>query len=127
MLEDLLGPIDEGRTKRGPKKGSRQLENIIQSAIIKMMRSKEWYIINMHGNEFQMGVPDLYCCHKRHGTRWVEVKVKDKYRFTPAQIDVFPELAAKGVGIWVLTGASEEQYAKLFKPANWWAFLDVMK
>ena len=126
MLEDLLGPVPE-RTKRGPKKGSRQPEGIIQSDIIKMLKLKDWYTINMHGNEYQMGVPDLYCCHKRHGTRWIEVKRKEKYRFTPAQIDVFPELAAKGVGIWILTGATEHEYSKLFKPANWYMFLDVMK
>jgi hypothetical protein len=81
----------------------------------------------MTGNEFQMGVPDLYACHKRHGTRWIEVKRKDKYRFTPAQMDVFPELAAKGVGIWIMTAATEAEYKKLFKPANWWVFLGVMK
>jgi hypothetical protein len=125
MLTDLLGPIEPRR--RGPKKGSRQPENIIQTDIINFLKLRDWYVINMTGNEFQMGVPDLYACHKRYGARWIEVKRKDKYRFTPAQMDVFPELTAKGVGIWILTAATESEYKKLFGPANWWTFLEVMK
>jgi len=80
-----------------------------------------------HGNMYQSGFPDLYICHARYGTRWVEVKVKDKYKFTGAQLENFPAMSAKNVGIWILTAATEEEYAKLFKPANWHTFLNVMK
>ena len=72
-------------------------------------------------------VPDLYACHKRYGPRWVEVKRKDKYRFTKWQLEVFPQLTEKGVGIWVLTSATEKEYKKLFGPPNWYMFLEVMK
>lgn len=140
FFEELGPPM---KKKRGPAPGTRQPENIFQSHLINFLKLRDWYVINMTGNEFQMGVPDLYCCHKRHGTRWVEVKVKDRYRFTPAQMDVFPELSAKGVGVWILSATleqisiirergkteqfMEEKYAKLFRPPNWWTYLEVMK
>jgi hypothetical protein len=140
FFEEIGEPMPR---KRGPKPGTRQPENIFQAALIDFLKLRDWYVINMTGNEFQMGVPDLYCCHKRHGTRWIEVKVRDRYKFTPAQIDVFPELSAKGVGIWILSASLEQidviknkgdssrfmdhQYQKLFKPANWWTYLEVMK
>jgi len=102
-------------------------ETIIQKALIDYLKLRNWYVKNTHGNPYSMGFPDLYACHKSYGTRWIEVKVKDKYSFTPAQMDVFPEFAAKGVGIWILTAATDYEYKKLFKSANWWAFLEVMK
>lgn len=113
--------------RRGPKPGSKQPESIIQRAIIDYLKLRDWFVLNMHGNEYQQGVPDLYACHKRYGTRWIEVKRKEKYRFTPAQMDVFPEFAAKGVGIWILTAATKGEYDKLFGPPNWHMFLQVMK
>jgi hypothetical protein len=76
---------------------------------------------------YQSGFPDLYCAHRRYGTRWIEVKIADHYAFTPAQLDTFPDMSAKGVGIWILTAATEEQYQLLFKPANWHMFLSIMK
>ena len=101
----------------------RQPEAIIQEEIINLLTVKGWYVRNTHGNIYQMGLPDLYACHKRYGTRWVEVKCPTGYKFTPAQMDVFPRFTAEGVGIWILTGATEHQYKKLFQPANWWTFL----
>lgn len=72
---------------------------------------------------YQSGFPDLYVCCKRYGARWIEVKNPLKYSFTSAQLDVFPQFGAHGVGVWVLTAATEEQYNLLFKPANWAFFL----
>jgi hypothetical protein len=113
--------------KRGPKIGSRQPENIIQTDIINFLRLRDWFVMNMTGNYEQMGVPDLYAAHEKYGPRWVEVKRKEKYRFTKWQLEIFPQLTAKGVGIWVLTAATEKEYKKLFGPANWYHFLEVMK
>lgn len=76
---------------------------------------------------YQSGFPDLYCCHLRYGQRWVEVKMPTRYSFTPAQIETFPALSAKGVGVWILTEATESQYKLLFQPANWHLFLEIMK
>jgi hypothetical protein len=126
-LFDDLGVPEPTAKKRGPKTGVKQPEAIIQDSITAMLKIKDWGVFSTHGNIYQMGFPDLYCIHKRFGTRWVEVKNPIGYRFTPAQMDVFPEFSAKGVGIWILTAASEYEYQKLFKPANWWTFLSVMK
>ena len=74
-----------------------------------------------------MGLPDLYCAHRQYGTRWIEVKNTVNYRFTPAQLEIFPAMTSKGVGVWVLQSAEPEELQKLLKPANWFMFLDVMK
>jgi hypothetical protein len=97
-------------------------ETIIQKKIMEFLKLRDWYCKNTHGNIYQGGLPDIYACHRRHGTRWIEVKM-EKYNFTPAQIDTFSELTAKGVGIWILTDATEFEYNKLFEPANWHWFL----
>lgn len=122
-----LGVPEPTAIRRGPRPGQRQPEAIIQDAIVAYLKLRDWYVIETHGTEFQMGLPDIYACHTRYGTRWIEVKNPKGYKFTPAQIDVFPHLAAKGVGIWILTAATDTEYQKLFKPANWWTFLEVNK
>lgn len=88
---------------------------------------KGWFVKNTHGNQYQSGFPDLYCCHTSYAARWVEVKIADHYAFTAAQLTEFPKFCANGVGIWILTAATEEQYQLLFKPANWHMFLTIMK
>ncbi len=110
-------------------RGNRQTgpEAKIQNEIITALRSGEWLVIVTHGNEFQMGLPDLYCAHARFGTRWIEVKNRLAYRFTAAQNKTFPELQAKGVGIWVLCSAEPAELALLFQPPNWWKYLPIMK
>jgi hypothetical protein len=55
--------------------------------------------------------------------RWIEVKNVENYRFTDAQLEVFPEFSKNGVGIWVLQGIKD--YDNLFKPPNWHLFLSV--
>ena len=92
-----------------------------------MLKVRDWYARETHGNMYQSGFPDIFACHRRYGIRWIEVKMPTGYSFTPAQLDVFPEFAAKGVGIWILTADTETQYRLLFKPSNWHHFLSVMK
>lgn len=95
----------------------------IQQAIINMLRIREWFVKPTHGNMYQSGFPDLYACHVRYGARWIEVKNKEAYEFTPAQVETFPQICAHGVGIWILTAAVEDEYLKLFRPFNWYVFL----
>lgn len=102
-------------------------EREIQDALVDFLILKGWLVKETHGNEFQSGLPDLYCAHIRYGTRWVEVKNPLKYSFTPAQIDFFPKLAAVGVGVWILVAATEHEYNKLFQPANWYTYLSIWK
>jgi hypothetical protein len=111
-----VDPIRGRRSGPGP-------EAPIKDAIKLYMEKLGWYVIVTHGNAFQSGLPDLYCCHLQHGQRWVEVKNPLKYSFTKAQWDVFPALACKGVGVWILTAATDEEYKKLWLPPNYHRYM----
>ncbi len=102
--------------KKGP-------EAIIQAKIITFLRDRGWFVKETHGNLFQSGFPDLYATHSQYGIRWVECKNPDAYCFTPAQLENFPKFTANGTGIWILTDATQAEYEKLWKPANWWVYL----
>jgi hypothetical protein len=91
----------------------------LQSDIKEYLENLGWTALNMHGNAFQKGIPDLYCWHDSLKQRWVEVKRKDSYRFTPDQLRVFPMI--EGSGIWIMRGTDE--YDVLFGPPNWRKFL----
>ncbi len=108
-------------------KSQRKPETILQGKIVNFLKIRDWSVFPTHGSMYQYGFPDLYCIHRRYGTRWIEVKMPDKYSFTPAQMDTFPEFTSKGVGIWILNAATETQYKWLFKPPNWHMFLSIMK
>lgn len=104
------------REKRGP-------EAKIQDAITLMLESKGWTVLPTHGNMYMRGFPDLYCGHLIHKQRWIEVKNLARYKFTNAQLERFP-LISKFAGIWILTGATEGEYAKLFSLPNWSFYLN---
>lgn len=67
-----------------------------------------------------MGIPDLYCVHPHFGQRWVEVKLPQMKgsKFTGAQLEIFPKLEKFGAGVWILTGANQQEYYKLFEKSN---------
>lgn len=90
-----------------------------------MLILKDWHVIITHGNLYQHGLPDLYAMHRAYGTRWIETKNPGKFSFTKAQLESFPMFTAKGVGIWIVTAATEDEYMKLFRPANWHLFLPI--
>ena len=100
------------RPKHGP-------EYFIQRDLIAFLEAREWLVERMIGNAFQMGIPDLYCHHSKWGYRWIDVKVKGRYSFTKPQRQKWPRWEKAGVGIWILTGADQENYDKLFKAPNW--------
>lgn len=110
------------KKKRGP-------EAKIQNAIINMLRYKGWLVMQTHGNMYQHGFPDLFCCHTRYGQRWVEVKLPGMKgsKFTPAQLEYFPKICANGSGVWILTANTDSEYDKLFKRPNWYLYTGVMK
>ena len=97
-------------------------ERAIQDAVKLRLEQQEWYVIQTHGNVFQFGLPDLYVCHIKYGTRWIEVKNLANYRFTAAQLKVFPMLGAKGVGVWVVTDPLQVPDILFTKP-NWMEYL----
>lgn len=92
----------------------------VQKDLIFFLKCREWHVERVIGNALQMGLPDLFIAHKRWGTRWLDVKRPgSKYSFTKAQKRKWPILDAFGVGIWILTAATQAQYDLLFKPPNW--------
>lgn len=105
------------------KLGRKRPEAVIQEALIEFLKIRDWYVKVTHGNAMQSGLPDLYCCHRKYGPRWIEVKNPLAYSFTEAQKSNFPVMAANGAGIWILTAATEEEYKKLFREANWYVYL----
>jgi len=104
------------KKKHGP-------EWYIQQDIIKFLRVREWLVKPTHGSVFQSGFPDLYATHSIYKQRWIEVKNPAAYRFQPTQLDWFPQFVAHGSGVWVLVAATDAEYAKLFKPCNWWQYI----
>jgi hypothetical protein len=72
-------------------------------------------------------MPDLYATHRSHGIRLIEVKLPQLKgsKFTPAQLEVFPQLEKHGSGVWILTAANKSEYDKLFKPSNYWYYLSI--
>lgn len=105
-------------TTKGP-------EAIIQQAVIKELRYLNWYVKSTHGDAYQAGFPDLFCCHMRYGHRWVECKNPLAYRFTNAQLENFPVMQAHGSNIWVAT-THEGIQELLMGPPNWYQFLGVI-
>jgi hypothetical protein len=97
-------------------------ERQIQQQLVKLLKARGWHVERMLANAYQTGIPDLYCYHEKWGQRWVEVKRPDQYSFTRAQRLKWPEWDRAGIGIWILTAATQEQYDLLFAPPNWHEF-----
>lgn len=109
-------------------KGNRP-EAKVQDTIIKMLRYKSWLVMPTHGNLYQHGFPDLFCCHTKYGQRWVEIKLPGMKgsKFTAAQLEYFPKLCANGSGVWILVSNTESEYLKLFKHPNWFSYLPIFR
>lgn len=107
----------DAASMRGGKKGP---EALLQKAIVAMLRIRQWHVMITHGNMYQSGFPDLFACHCSYGQRWIEVKLPGLVgsSFTAAQMIEFPKLCANGSGVWILTGANEKEYGRLFKRPN---------
>lgn len=107
------------------KIGGGRPEDKIRAEISEYLRARGWYVKTTHGSAFQSGFPDLFTCHSTYGQRWVEVKLPEMKgsKFTAAQLECFPKFCANGSGVWVLTGANESEYGKLFKKFNWHMYL----
>lgn len=100
------------RAKHGP-------EWYIQRDVVAYLEARGWLVERMIGNAFQTGIPDLYCHHPKWGARWIDCKQPKRYSFTKAQRLKWPRWEQAGIGIWILTAASQEEYDKLFGPPNW--------
>lgn len=104
------------------KQFKEDLEWQIQQRIIKELRYRLWFVKETHGSMYQSGFPDLFCCHKRYGHRWLEVKRPVGWKFTPAQLETFPMLCAAGSHVWIANTEVEVE-ALLMSSSNWHHYL----
>src|SRR5215831_2375487 len=117
----MMDKFSPRKTKRdGP-------EAAIQERVIKKLTLLGWYVVVLHGNIYQFGMPDLFCTHVKYGIRLVEIKNPKNYSFTGGQLSVFHKLVANGCGVWILIDDTDEEVAKLFKAPNYWHYLSIMK
>lgn len=100
------------KSKTGP-------EAKIQRKFIEYLEQRGWHVERMIGNALQKGIPDIYIMHPKYGSRWVDLKNPGKYEFTTNQKIKWPIWDKYGIGIWIITGSSDEEYNKLFYPPNW--------
>jgi len=100
------------RNKHGP-------EYSIQRNFVRFLEDRHWLVERMIGNVYQTGIPDLFIAHKKYGTRFLDIKNPISYNFTAAQRWKWPIWDKFGIGIWIITAATEEEYQKLFKDPNW--------
>ena len=116
-------------SKRFKSKAEMRPEARIQSDLLDWLRMRQWFCKPTHGNAYQDGFPDIFACHHNYGQRWIEVKLPDMKgsKFQASQLRDFPLICANGSGVWVLTGANQREYDKLFKPCNWHQFLPIWK
>jgi hypothetical protein len=103
-------------------------EYYVQNLYIPFLETRGWWVERFIGNAFQSGIPDLYLFNEQWGERWVDIKIFDRYSFTPAQRDKWPKWEKVGIGIWILGAESREactrkhmaeQHKLLFQPPNW--------
>jgi hypothetical protein len=95
----------------------------IQAEIKVFLEKRDWLVLPTHGNAFQSGFPDFYITHPKFKARWLEIKKLPNYRFTKAQLDVFPKISNHGAGIWIMNDSTKNEYLKLFNPPNWHHYL----
>lgn len=108
-----------------PLAKKRKPEEIIRDDLRDFLQLRNWIVRIVHGGAYQSGFPDLYCTHKKYGIRWIEVKLPEMEgsRWTKAQLKWFPIFSANGTPIWILTGATEREYKKLWEPENWFDYM----
>ena len=94
----------------------------IQRELVAFLKARDWHVERMLGNAYQTGIPDLYCYHRKWSERWIEVKRPEGYSFTLRQRQKWPAWEKAGIGIWILTAATQQQYDLLFGPPNWRSF-----
>ena len=103
-------------------KSDGKMELHIQRELVEFLRDRVWHVERMLADAYQNGIPDLFCYHRKCGMRWVEVKRPEGYSFTLRQRQKWPIWEKAGIGIWILTAATQEQYDLLFQPPNWRSF-----
>jgi len=77
----------------------------IVDPFIAAMRKEGWICYNIHGNQFQKGLPD-YFCFREGISRWIEFKVcqppNGYIKLQPAQKKRFPEMYNEGLPVYIV-------------------------
>lgn len=105
-------------------------EQRLRAELVSFLRDRGWHVRMTHGNAYQKGVPDLLCFNRSFlrtelgPYRPIDVKVEGYYQYTKAQCLEWPEWMPEvgGPGVWIMMGANEQWYAKLFQPPNMWDY-----
>lgn len=105
-----------------PKFKRERPEAKIQEKLTVYLEVRGWLVEVTHGSAFMKGFPDLYIAHPKWGSRWIDVKVEGHYSFTKAQRMKWPLWEKFGIGIWILTGADQANYDRLFAKPNMWDY-----
>lgn len=82
------------------------------------MKARGWHVEIMTGNRYQYGIPDLWTWHPDWDFRWIDCKVPKKNSLTPRQCQKWPVWEKKGIGVWIMVEASQDEYDKLFGSPN---------
>lgn len=100
-------------------------EAALQAKIVQFLRLRGWHVRSTHGNAYQKGYPDLLCYNKSLELyRPIDVKVEKSHRYTKAQCLEWPKWMPEegGPGVWIMMGADDIWYQKLFQPPNMWDY-----
>jgi len=102
-------------------------EKIMENKVRRHLEKLGWLTIKTHGNQFQSGLPDLYCAHPLYGQRWIEMKTPSGV-MTAAQKRVFPKLHKAGVRIHIITCVEDlgtpGSRKGIFGPDNWEQYIN---
>lgn len=92
------------------------------------LKEMGWEVENIHGNQYQNGLPDKYIFHSQYSPRWVEFKVFhcNTVELTTSQKKKFPRMLAANVPIYVIAHTDlrgnvrecRRLYSKLFEEPN---------
>jgi hypothetical protein len=67
---------------------------------------------------YQFGIPDLWVWHPKWNFRWVDTKTPKRNSLTKRQCQKWPVWERKGIGVWIMVAATQEEYDKLMGPPN---------
>lgn len=93
----------------------------VSGPLRKMLESRGWLTIKMHGNKYQSGIPDLYCTHPEHGHKWIETKLASG-SLTRSQRAMFKKLTDHGDSVYVIFDPNTV-FEVIFNKPNWWKWL----
>lgn len=83
----------------------------------KYMETRGWITIKLHGNKYQIGLPDLLCMHSLYGIKFIETKAPGG-KLRMSQHKMFATFASHGVEVYVCEDYTH--YYRIFsKLGNW--------